>query len=72
MKKVSYFKVETKLIFHFPSFPDPCCVAVLAGEYIITYTFQFNILDDSIEKKKSIQEHDVTNLRSRTLISEQN
>lgn len=35
-KKNGYLRVETKLIFHFPSFPDPCWVAVLAGEYIIT------------------------------------
>lgn len=24
------------MIFHFPTFPDPCCVAVLAGEKITT------------------------------------
>jgi hypothetical protein len=28
----TYFSVDIKLIFHLPTFPDPCWVEVLAGE----------------------------------------
>lgn len=34
--KETYFCVDMKLIFHFPTFPEPCCVAVRAGEKITT------------------------------------